>query len=101
MKQKNGLEINERISWQKITPAGTVDAGSAKQFKTGDWRTERPVLLEEKCRQCLLCVPVCPDTSIPVKDKKRLGFDMMHCKGCGICSEVCPFDAIVMEPENK
>lgn len=100
MKQ-NGIEINDRTPWQKITLAGAVTGGSAKEFQTGDWRVERPLLTEEKCKQCLLCVPVCPDSSIPVRDKKRLGFDYGHCKGCGICAEVCPFGAITMEPEIK
>jgi pyruvate ferredoxin oxidoreductase delta subunit len=45
----------------------------------------------------MLCAPVCPDSSIPVKDGKRGEFDYDHCKGCGICAKVCPFDAIVMK----
>ena len=28
-----------------------------------------------KLKQCLLCVPVCPDSSIPVTDGKRAAFD--------------------------
>ena len=57
----------------------------------------KPVFVEDKCKQCLLCVPVCPDSSIPVQDKKRLEFDYDHCKGCGICVKACPFGAITME----
>ena len=52
---------------------------------------------EDKCKQCLLCVPVCPDSCIPVKDMKRGAFDYDHCKGCGICVKACPFGAITME----
>lgn len=44
---------------------------------------------------------VLPDSSIPVKDGKRLDFDFKHCKGCGICVEVCPFDAIDFVKEEK
>ena len=60
-----------------------------------------PGFIEEKCKHCMLCVPVCPDSSIPVKDGKRLDFDFMHCKGCGICYKVCPFGAITYEKEEK
>jgi pyruvate ferredoxin oxidoreductase delta subunit len=48
----------------------------------------------------MFCVPYCPDSSIPVKDGKRLDFDFMHCKGCGICAKVCPFKAISMDKEG-
>ena len=60
-----------------------------------------PVWESDKCKQCLLCAPFCPDSSIPVQDGKRLGFDLDHCKGCGICWKVCPFQAIHMEEEVR
>ena len=95
MKNKKGVAIEETMSLKDITPGGVVyEAGSAKHFKTGDWRSMRPVFIADKCKQCLLCAPVCPDCAIPVVDGKRLDFDYDHCKGCGICYEVCPFDAI-------
>ncbi|MBR3367357.1 MAG: 4Fe-4S binding protein [Lachnospiraceae bacterium] len=75
-------------------------AGTSRQFMTGEWRTSTPVLDEDKCRQCLLCAPVCPDSCIPVKDGKRLAFDYDHCKGCGICAAVCPFGAIAMTEDG-
>lgn len=94
-------KIDENITWREITPGGTTWApGNSEEFITGDWRTERPVMEWDKCKQCLLCAPVCPDCSIPVEDKKRLEFDYDHCKGCGICANVCPFDAIHMEKEG-
>lgn len=94
--------INELSSWKELTTAGEInEGGTAKYFKTGDWRTDTPEFIAEKCKQCLLCAPVCPDSSIPVADKKRLDFDFDHCKGCGICAKVCPFDAIVMIKGEK
>lgn len=84
------------VTWKDITPGGIItSAGNAELFKTGDWRSMRPVWLKDKCKQCLLCYPVCPDTAILVgKDGKRKDFDYDHCKGCGICAKVCPFKAI-------
>ena len=58
------------------------------------------VFKADLCKQCLLCAPVCPDSSIPVAEGKRGEFDYDHCKGCGICAKVCPFDAIEMKEGN-
>ena len=86
--------INENTPWQELTEGLKMFAGgTARNFATGEWRTNTPVLLQDKCRQCLLCVPVCPDVSIPVRDGKRLDFDYRHCKCCGICASVCPLEA--------
>ena len=94
--------INEHIKWKDITPGGEVyEGGTAADFRTGDWRVSIPEFIADKCKQCLLCTPVCPDAAIPVKDGKRADFDFDHCKGCGICAKVCPFGAIVMKKEEK
>ena len=55
-----------------------------------------PVYYANRCKQCLMCTPYCPDSSIPVTEGKRGDFDLEHCKGCGICAKVCPFGAIEM-----
>ena len=90
-------KINEQTPYEDLTEGLMMFApGTAKEFKTGEWRTNTPVFIKEKCKQCLLCVPVCPDGSIPYKDGKRLDFDYDHCKGCGICFKNCPFGAIEM-----
>ena len=95
-------KVNEQISWKDISPAGVIcEGGTSALVKTGDWRTMIPSFAQDKCKHCMLCVPVCPDSSIPVKDGKRLDFDFMHCKGCGICFKVCPFGAISFGKEDK
>ena len=95
--------ISTDITWQDITMGGTItDAGNAALFKTGDWRSMRPMWVEDKCKQCLLCFPVCPDSSIRIDDTgKRTDFDYDHCKGCGICVKVCPFAAIDFIEERE
>ena len=95
-------DMTPQVTWRDITPGCNIyEGGTSVTVETGDWRTERPVIDFAKCKQCLLCVPVCPDSSIPVSDGKRLDFDYDHCKGCGICAKTCPFGAIVMHKGGK
>ena len=90
------------VTWQNLNPGTVVTGGAtAPEFNTGEWRVNVPVLDKDKCKQCLMCVPVCPDSSIPVKNQKREDFDLMHCKGCGICAKVCPFGAITMKEGDE
>ncbi|MGM9649271.1 MAG: 4Fe-4S binding protein [Butyricicoccaceae bacterium] len=95
-------DINEQSTWQELTPGCEIyEPATARLTITGEWRTMAPAWEPEKCRQCLLCVPFCPDASIPVTDGKRADFDFDHCKGCGICYKVCPFQAITFGKEEK
>lgn len=95
-------DINDQSKYYEMTPGGVIgESGTARLTKTGEWRTVTPVFIADKCKQCLLCVPVCPDVAIPVKDGKRGEFDLEYCKGCGICANVCPFDAIEFGKEGK
>ena len=96
-------DIDESISWKDITPGGAIyEGGTSAAIKTGDWRSMKPVWIPEKCKQCLLCVPTCPDCSIPVNaENKREDFDMFFCKGCGICYKACPFGAIDFVKDEK
>ncbi len=86
-----------------MTIGGNIyDAGNARDFKTGDWRSVKPKYISEKCTQCGLCFPVCPEDAIPVnKEGKREDFDFDYCKGCGVCANVCPFHAIEMVNEEE
>ena len=77
-------EINKETPMKDLTIGGNIYcAGNAREFKTGDWRSMKPVWDEEKCKQCGLCFAVCPE----------------NCKGCGVCAQVCPFKAIEMKVE--
>ena len=95
-------DMTPQVTWRDITPGCNIyEGGTSVTVETGDWRTERPVVDFAKCKQCLLCVPVCPDMSIPVKDGKRGDFNYFLCKGCGVCANACPFGAITMVAEEK
>ncbi len=93
----------ENENWRQMSPGGTIRSpGNSAEYKTGDWRSMKPVWIVENCTQCLLCCPVCPDTAIPVdKTGNRTEFDYEHCKGCGVCFKVCPFNAIDFIEEGK
>ncbi|MDD3347865.1 4Fe-4S binding protein [Oscillibacter sp.] len=95
-------DMTPSVTWKDLTPGCNIfEGGTSETVETGDWRTMKPVLDMEKCKQCLLCAPVCPDMSIPVVDGKRGDFNYFFCKGCGICANVCPFGAIEMVKDEK
>lgn len=97
------IKEEKKLSARELPVGDILEAGSAKQFKTGDWKTSRPVWNEQKCIHCLSCWVACPDSAIKTKDGKITGIDLEHCKGCGICAKECPvkISAIVMEKEKK
>lgn len=89
-------------TWKEIPIGGLIlEAGNAHKYKTGDWRSERPIRDESKCNNCMLCWIYCPDSSIIVKDGKFDHFDLDHCKGCGICAKECPTKCIEMKSESE
>ena len=95
-------KLGQDVAWQDVTRGNTiVGSGTTREFITGDWTSVAPVIDEEKCKQCGLCFPVCPENAIPVnKELKREEFNFDYCKGCGICAKVCPFKAIEMKEEG-
>ena len=74
--------------------------GCAADYKTGTWRTLRPVVDPDKCRKCWVCIQYCPDSSID-EGVESIVIDLDHCKGCGICAYECKFGAIEMTAEEK
>ena len=87
-------------SWKQIPIGGVIeDAGNSKDYKTGDWRVQRPIHIPDKCIHCMICWMVCPDSAIKGKDGNFGYFDYNHCKGCGNCAARCPVKAIEMKNE--
>ncbi len=95
--------MEKKPGWKELPECDILEAGTAKNFKTGDWRDIRPVYDKEKCIHCFMCWINCPDSAIMTKDGKVVGIDYEHCKGCGICAKECPpkVCAIKMEAEKK
>jgi len=86
----------------KIPLAGVVDK-STEGNKTGSWRSEKPIIIAEKCIGCGQCVMFCPDDCILLvnKDGKKIAeMDYDYCKGCMICLNQCPVKAIVKEEKK-
>lgn len=99
---RDAEHINEKTPWQEMTIGGEIyEGGTSRLTRTGDWRSNVPIWDKEKCKHCMLCVPFCPDSSIPVEGGRRQDFDFDHCKGCGVCAKVCPFEAIAMKKEGE
>lgn len=91
---------------EKIPLAGAVKK-STEENKTGSWRSEKPVIITEKCTGCGICVMFCPDDCILLaerkdksKFKKSAKIDYDYCKGCMICINQCPVNAIKKEREK-
>jgi len=89
-------------TWKDVPRGGVLPwGGNARDYETGDWRSQRPVYDEEACVQCRLCWVYCPDSAINVdEDGEVTGVNYYHCKGCGICAFECPTEALTMEPEK-
>lgn len=88
------------LGWREIKPGCVItEPGSARAYRTGDWRTERPVVDRDKCNKCGLCYIFCPEGCIKEDSQGFFEADLYYCKGCGICAHECPQDAITMVPE--
>lgn len=99
-------------NWQELElGCAVIEPGTAKEYKTGDWRSSYPKTDEDKCIACGVCYLFCPDNSRRLVPRKKqvegalyeryFDFDYQFCKGCGICAAECPTGAIIMVEEGK
>ena len=101
------MKIKQGSTWRDVPAGGNiVEGGTSREYKTGSWRSERPIWSAERCIQCNQCWNFCPDVAIELDDEgKIVGIDYAYCKGCGLCAQVCPPKAhaieIVSEQEGK
>ena len=67
LQKRKAAELNEHCTWQELTTGLEIyEGGTSRLTMTGEWRSRIPVWHPDICKQCLLCVPFCPDSSIPV-----------------------------------
>lgn len=95
---------DEMPTWREYPMAAIIlEPGSTAKYKTGDWRSRRPVLDSSKClkSKCARCWIYCPDAARRVDEDGYFEVDLSHCKGCGICARECPPGAITMVEEGE
>jgi pyruvate ferredoxin oxidoreductase delta subunit len=97
------LAKNENeMTWKDIETGGiATEPGSARAYKTGDWRSRKPTYDFSKCIKCAICQTYCPEGCIFVNKEGNYEAGMYHCKGCGICSVECPTKVITMVEEKE
>ena len=83
--------MSRLMTWRQMPIAGIIfEPGSSHAYRTGGWRTYRPVHHPDRCIHCLRCLMFCPDSAVLIEDGRMAGFDYDHCKGCGLCARECP-----------
>jgi pyruvate ferredoxin oxidoreductase delta subunit len=79
-----------------------LEPGSTKKYKTGEWRTYRPIIDTSKCIKCNKCWLICPDAAVGPRasdGKSEVNYD--YCKGCLMCEKTCPVKCITHIVEEK
>ena len=90
------------LAWTELEIGSIIaEPGNSVQYKTGDWKSQSPVLDKSKCNKCGLCYIFCPEGCIEQKADGYFESDLSYCKGCGICDIECPQKAITMVAEEE
>jgi pyruvate ferredoxin oxidoreductase gamma subunit len=93
-------------TWKELKVGCVVtEPGSARGYRTGDWRAQHPVHDFSKCNHCGLCYIYCPEGCIEekrVEGKQQPDYvvNMYYCKGCGVCARECAKKVITMVEES-
>lgn len=59
----------------------------------------RPIIEEEECTGCGICVEVCPNEVFDLEEGIAIVVDEESCDGCGLCAEECPMSVIEIEDD--
>jgi len=91
----------EEIKWQDLEIGCAItEPGSSRFYKTGDWKSFKPVVDKTKCIKCGLCYIFCPDAAIYEDEEGYFVANLDYCKGCGICANECYVQCIKMVEEE-
>ncbi len=90
------------LTWKDLEiGAIATEPGSARQYQTGFWRSQRTTYDFDKCIKCGNCYIYCPEGCIGPNEAGYLEADLYYCKGCGVCAEECPTNVITMVEEEE
>lgn len=96
------VKSESELTWQEIEiGAIATEPGSARQYQTGTWRSQRPTYDFSKCIKCAICYIFCPEGCISQQKDGYFTADLYYCKGCGICAIECPTGVITMVEEEE
>ena len=96
------MKKNENeITWKDFNIGCIVtEPGSSREYRTGDWRSQKPTYDFKKCIKCGVCQIYCPEGCIQQNAEGHFEANMYWCKGCGICPRECPTGVISMVNEE-
>ena len=99
---KKKAKSESELTWRDLEVGGIVaEPGNARQYRTGDWRSQRPIYDFSKCTKCRLCQIYCPEGCIYETKDGFFEADLYYCKGCAICAVECPTEVISMVDEEE
>ena len=90
------------LTWKDLEIGCIVtEPGSARQYETGVWRSQRPTYEFSKCIKCGICQIFCPEGCIEQNKDGHFEANLYYCKGCGICARECWTRVIKMVEEEE
>ena len=92
----------DELTWQDLEIGSIVlEPGSASQYQSGTWRSQRPTYTFSRCIKCGICQLFCPEGCVEQNAEGHFEANLFYCKGCGICSKECPTKVITMVEEEE
>jgi pyruvate ferredoxin oxidoreductase delta subunit len=99
---ENRLKTADDVTWLDVDIGGIIcEPGNACKRRTGDWRSQRPVVDKDNCIKCGMCWLHCPEGAVMLLEDGYFEPNLYSCKGCGICAQVCPKKAISLKEEEE